>query len=150
MRVAGATELAVPAAALRTALGDPERLVAALPHVDALGWDAAEDGSFTATIRPAIALGEIPVRTRWTPVRAGDPAVLRYRVEGRTDEHALALDAIVATTAGDGVTMVTWAVELHLTGTLRSAGQRVLEAIVARQVQLVLEAAARQAAASPA
>jgi carbon monoxide dehydrogenase subunit G len=146
MRIAGTTTLAAAPEALRAVLADPERLGELLPNVEGFAWEDAPGGAFAAVIRPALALGEIPVRTVWQP-RAGDGA-LRYRVEGRTDEHRVAFDVVLdvsGATAGGG-SLVAWELDLHVTGTLRSAGQRVLVPIVDRQVRTVLAAAGEEAA----
>jgi carbon monoxide dehydrogenase subunit G len=148
MNLAGAMALPASPAAVRAVLRDPERLVDALPHVDAMGADVDRDGSFRVVIRPAIALGEIPVRTRWRPVAgAGGPQAIAYAIEGRTDEHWLALDAELTLRpaaeddeGGEGGTVAEWTVALRTTGTIRSAGQRVLGAVVRAQVGLVLGA----------
>ncbi|ADB52286.1 CoxG family protein [Conexibacter woesei] len=145
MNVAGSTTLAVAPAALRALLEDPGRLSALLPNVDAFGWtDGPVEGSFAVTIRPALALGEIPVRTVWERRPAAD-GELRYRVEGRTDEQRLAFDVVLvlgdAGAGGDGGTRVSWSLDCHVTGVLRSVGQRVLVPIVDRQVREVLRAA---------
>ncbi len=150
MIVAGRVTLAVAPAALRAVLDDPERLSRALPNVDRFGWsDGPVEGSFAVTIRPALALGEIPVRTVWhrvDPDAADGP--LRYRVEGRTDEQRVDLDVVVAVApAQEGAAAtVEWQLGVHVTGTLRAAGQRVVAPIVERQVALVLAAAGEEAA----
>lgn len=150
MIVAGKLSLAAAPSALRAVLGDPERLSRALPNVDRFGWsEGAQEGTFAVTIRPALGLGEIPVRTVW---RRLDPAAadgpLRYRVEGRTDEQRVDLDVVVAVAAAEagGASLVDWQLGVHVTGTLRAAGQRVIAPIVERQVRLVLEAAGEEAA----
>lgn len=147
MNVAGSTTLAVAPDALRALLEDPERLSALLPGVDAFGWtDGPVEGSFAVTIRPALALGEIPVRTVWER-RPGSGEELRYRVEGRTDEQRVAFDVVLRLAAADdddgggGGAHVSWSLDCRFTGTLRSAGQRVLVPIVDRQVRAVLSAA---------
>jgi len=149
MIVAGSVTLAAAPAALRAVLDDPERLSRVLPNVDRFGWtDGPVEGSFAVTIRPALALGEIPVRTVWhrvDPDAADGP--LRYRVEGRTDEQRVDLDVVVAVApAQEGGATVEWQLGVHVTGTLRAAGQRVVAPIVERQVRLVLEAAGEEAA----
>lgn len=146
MTAEGQVALDAPAAALRALLEDPERLAAALPHVDALAPDEAEPGGFTAVVRPALALGEVPLRTRWRRVADAEGG-LRWHVDGRGDEHAVALDArLVLEDLGDGA-LARWHVECRFTGTVRSAGQRVLGAIVDRQMRQVLQAADRLAVA---
>lgn len=147
MNVSGSVELAASRDALHAVLADPARLVELLPHVDALSFDAEAGGdAFSATIRPAIALGEIPFRTRWQRV-ANEPDLLRYHVEGRADEHWLGMDLAVALRPRDGGTLVAWDAACRFTGTMRTAGQRVLPAIVGHQARLVLEAAGRAAVA---
>lgn len=154
MNVAGSTTLAAAPSAVRAALGDPERLARALPNVDAFGpTDGPDDGaggSFAVTIRPALALGEARFRTVWRRV-AGEPeGTLRYRVEGRGDEHRFALDATVTLAddpANPGATHAQWRLDCHFTGVLATVGQRVLAPVVDRQVRDVLVAAAQAAAA---
>lgn len=158
MKAAGLISLPAAAYAVRAALADPERLARALPNVDAFGHDDGPDdgadGSFAVTIRPAIALGEARFRTVWRPLAPGGAApadaahVLRYRVEGRGDEHRFTLDATVTLAAdadAPGATRATWDVDGHFTGALAAVGQRVLAAVVDRQVRDVLVAAAAQA-----
>jgi carbon monoxide dehydrogenase subunit G len=169
MNVAGSAVLDASPAMVRELLDDPERLSAVLPNVDAFGWtDGPAEGSFAVTIRPALALGEIPVRTVWQRLEGSDGA-LRYRIDGRTDEHRLAFDVVLRVSAADGAAgaggaggaggggaaegagagraagaggaSVAWSLDCHVTGTLRTAGQRVLVPIVDRQVRAVLSAA---------
>ena len=150
MNVHGSTELAASVPALRAVLADPQRLASALPGVDDFDWDDAPGGAaFRATIRPAITLGEIRFRTSWRRVTA-EPDLLRFHVEGRTDEHWLGMDVSLTLRPRDSGTLVTWDIQCRFTGTMRAAGQRVLPAAVNHQVQLVLAAAAAQAAAQPA
>lgn len=161
MIVSGSVALAAAPAAVRAVLDDPERLSRALPNVDRFGWsDGPAAGSFAVTIRPALALGEIPVRTVWQrlDVASADAGAssgaasadgpLRYRVEGRTDEQRVDLDVLLEIAPGDGAaaSLVAWQLGVHVTGTLRAAGQRVIAPIVERQVRLVLEAAGEEAA----
>jgi carbon monoxide dehydrogenase subunit G len=162
MIVSGSVALAAAPAAVRAILDDPETLSRALPNVDRFGWsDGPEDGSFAVTIRPALALGEIPVRTVWQRLdvasadggasgAASADGPLRYRVEGRTDEQRVDLDVLLEIAPGDGgesgSSRVSWQLGVHVTGTLRAAGQRVVAPIVERQVRLVLEAAGEEAA----
>lgn len=147
MRLAGTERLAVPHGALWSVLGDPERLAEALPHVDDLV--RLEDGGFEATIRPALALGEVPFRTVWRRDGGVAGETLSFAVEGRSEEYLLELHADLRLTGGDdGATTLAWNVDCGFTGTMRAVGQRVLPAIVRHQVQLVLAAAARQASAA--
>jgi carbon monoxide dehydrogenase subunit G len=139
MRVAGTVRLTAPADRVLGILGEPARLVSALPNVDDLEWEANEDGSFVATIRPATALGELPIRTVWDPEPVGDSG-WRFRMEGRTDEHFVRMEANVGVRQEDGVLVAGWDVTLEVTGTLRSAAQRTLAAIVAAQAAAVLRA----------
>ena len=149
MNVHGSIELAPSVAELRAVLGDPQRLALALPHVDDFGWDEEPGGAaFSATLRPALALGELPFRTSWRRVTA-EPDLLRYHVEGRTEEHWLGMDVSLSLRPrGDG-SIATWDIQCRFTGTMRAAGQRVLPAVVNHQARLVLASAAAQAAASP-
>lgn len=144
--LAGSMRLSVPRAALWSVLEDPQRLGEALPHVDDLV--VVGDGAFEATIRPALALGEIPFRTAWRRDRAIAGEALSYSVDGRSEEYLFALRADLRLAGGDGATTLEWAVESGFTGTMRAVGQRVLEAIVRHQVELVLVAAADQAQAA--
>ena len=139
MRLAGSEPLTAPRAALWAVLEDPERLAGALPGVDDLVRN--EDGTFEATIRPALALGEVPFSTVWRRTRAVAGSELAYDVRGRSEEYELELQAGLRLTEG----AVAWEVDCGFTGTLRSVGQRVLEAIVRQQVALVLAGAQRQA-----
>jgi len=145
MIVRGRASLAAPRAEVMAVLSAPERLVTVLPNVDDFDWDAEADGSFAATIRPAIALGEVPFRTVWQPRQASD-GLLRYRVEGRADEQWLGMDVELALRDDGAATGADWSIDLQLTGTMRTAGQRVMAAVVAAQVQTVLDAVARAAA----
>lgn len=52
-------------AELAAALGEPERLAAALPQVE--DFVAGQDGTFDVTFRPSLRLGEVPVRANWRP-----------------------------------------------------------------------------------
>ena len=143
MTVTGRATLPAPHAAVLAVLRAPQRLAIALPNVDDLDWDA-DDGSFHATIRPAIALGEMPFRTIWRPRDEPDGA-LRYRIEGRADEHWLGIDAELSLTETGDTTDVEWSIDMQVSGTIRSAGQRVLSAVVTAQVQRVLDAVGREA-----
>jgi len=146
MRLAGTERLTASRAALWAVLEDPERLAAALPHVDDLVRH--EDGSFGATIRPALALGEVPFRTVWRRDGGVAGEALSYEVQGRSEEYRLDLHADLRLTAEpDGATTLAWNLDCGFTGTMGAVGQRVLPAIVRHQVQLVLAAAARQAQA---
>jgi carbon monoxide dehydrogenase subunit G len=139
MRLAGSEPLTAPRAALWAVLEDPERLADALPGVDDLVRN--EDGSFEATLRPALALGEVPFRTLWRRTGVAAGSELAYRVRGRSEEYELELRAALRLTDGT----VAWEVDCGFTGALRAVGQRVLEAIVRHQVELVLAGAQRQA-----
>jgi carbon monoxide dehydrogenase subunit G len=144
MTVGGRASLDASREALLAVLRSPERLVAALPNVDEFSWETADGGGFSATIRPAIALGEVPFRTVWRPRRTEDGCV-RYHVEGRSDEHWLELDFRLALEDSGGATEAEWSIDYRLTGAMRTAGQRTVSAVIAAQVELVLEAAAAQA-----
>jgi carbon monoxide dehydrogenase subunit G len=144
MIVRGTFSFPGPPASVATVLRDPRRLVDALPNVDAWAWDDHEDGIFTARIRPALALGEVPMHTRWTPLPM-DGLGARYRVDGRTDEHRLALDVELRLRPEGTGAAAEWTVDCRVTGTLRSAGQRVLQAVVAAQARMVLAAIGRLA-----
>lgn len=142
MIVRGMSSFSARPAAVATVLRDPRMLVGALPNVDAWAWESHDDGTFTALIRPALALGELPIQTHWTPLPAGRDHA-RYRVEGRTDEHRVGLDVELRLRAEGTGAVGEWTVECQVSGTLRSAGQRVLEAIVAAQARIVLAAVGR-------
>jgi len=139
VRLAGSERLTAPQAAVWAVLEDPERLAEALPGVDDLVRN--EDGSFEATIRPALALGEVPFSTVWRPAGAVAGSELTYHVRGRSDEYELELHARLRLTDDT----VAWELDGGFTGTMRAVGQRVLEAIVRHQVELVLAGAQRQA-----
>jgi carbon monoxide dehydrogenase subunit G len=141
MTASGRTELAVDAARLRSVLGEPDTLSDALPNVTDFAWIDESEGRFSATIRPEIALGEVPVRTEWLRLPGTDGEV-RYEIRGRTDEHLLAMDISLRLEAdGDG-TVAKWTADFDVTGTMRSVGQRVLPAVVAHQVKRAIEQAA--------
>lgn len=146
MRLAGTERFAVPHGVLWSMLEDPERLAEALPHVDDLV--RLEDGGFEATIRPALALGEIPFRTIWRRDGGIAGETLSFDVEGRSDEYLLELHADLRLTGEDGATTLAWTVDCGFTGTMGAVGHRVLPAVVRHQVQLVLAGAARQAQAA--
>jgi carbon monoxide dehydrogenase subunit G len=139
MIVDGTTRLASPPAAVLAVLTDPERFVPALPNVDEFSWSDAGDGTFTATIRPAIALGEVPFRTTWSIIEPV-PGAVTYEVEGRGDEHRLTLILRLDVAAADAGSLVTWAADYTVSGTMRAVGQRVVSAIIAAQAQLALRA----------
>lgn len=147
MRVDGTALLPAAPDRVLEVVRDPARFVETLPNVGELDWEAHEDASFTATIRPAIALGEVPIRTTWRPEAPG-PGTLRFRVEGRTDEQIVQFDVTLALRDGDGGgTAADWAVVFEVTGTMRSAGQRTISAVVAAQAGEVLDAVGTAAAA---
>ena len=166
MRVAGTAALDASPAQVLAVLRDPRRFVAALPNVDELEFEPGEDGSFRAKIRPAIALGEVPIETLWRPCACGsdrvkpqgrvddlgdtgpDGQAVAYAMEGGTGEHQVELEATVALRDREGGgTVAEWTVAFEISGTMRSAGQRTIAAIVAAQAQQVLEAAGEVAAA---
>lgn len=62
-------------------------------------------------------------------------------MRGRSEEYELELHAGLRLTDGT----VVWEVDCGFTGTMRAVGQRVLEALVRHQVELVLARAQRQA-----
>lgn len=66
--------------------------------------------------------------------------------EGRTNEHWVRLDAQVDLQGADAATEGIWSVDVRVTGTLRSATQRVIEADVDAQVRAVLDAVGHLAA----
>jgi carbon monoxide dehydrogenase subunit G len=148
MILTGSSSLAAAPDAVRAVLTDPRRLAQALPHVDAFGADVAQDGSFSLVIRPAIALGEIPIRTTWWPLRAR-PGAIAYRVEGRTDEHLITLATELTLLGDDPGTLAAWTVDCTTSGTIRSVGQRVLGAVITAQVTLALTAVDELAGAGP-
>lgn len=138
MRVAGTAQLPAAPDRVLEVVRDPARFVEALPNVGDLDWQAYEDGSFAATIRPATVLGEIPIRTTWQPQEPASGA-LRFRVEGRTEEQLVRFDVALALGEGDaGGTAAEWEVAFEVTGLIRSAGQRTIGAVVAAQAALVL------------
>lgn len=146
MKVSGTALLPAAPDRVLAVARDPERFVGALPSVGELDWEAREDGSFAATIRPAIALGEVPIRTVWRPEEPG-PGTLRFRVEGRTDEQLVRFEVELSLRDGDdGGSAADWAVAFEVTGTMRSAGQRTIAAIVAAQAGEVLDAVGAAAA----
>lgn len=146
MRVAGTALLPAAPARVLEVVRDPARFVETLPNVGELNWELHEDGSFAATIRPATALGEVPIRTTWQP-EAPAPGTLRFRVEGRTDEQLVRFDVELGLRDGEaGETTAEWAVVFEVTGTMRSAGQRTISAIVAAQAGEVLDAVGAAAA----
>ncbi len=147
MKLVGTVPFTAPPDRILDLLGDPSRFVEALPNVSALDWQENDDGSFTATIRPATALGELPIHTVWRPQRDGETG-WRYRVEGRTDEHLVWVDAAVKIGEEDGVDVLIWNADLRVTGTLRSATQRTLSGLAAAQAGAVVRAIDRIAAES--
>lgn len=166
MRAAGTAALSASPQRVAAVLRDPRRFVAALPNVDELEFEPSADGSFRAKIRPAIALGEVPIETLWRPCtcgsgrvkpqaqgRADDPGevalggqAVAYAMEGGTGEHRVALEATVELRDSDRAGAIAeWTVTFEVTGTMRSAGQRTIAAIVAAQAEQVLQAAASAA-----
>lgn len=142
MIVDGSTRLAAAPDAVVAVLRDPARLAAALPNVDDFAGDG--DHAFTATIRPAIALGDVPFRTAWTIVEPAERAIT-FAIEGRGDEHRLEMTLRIDIAAdGDG-SRVTWVVDYGVSGTMRAVGQRVVDAIVAAQARIALRAVGEQA-----
>ena len=139
MRVAGSELLTVPRAALWAVLDDPEQLAGALPGVDDLVRNS--DGSFEATIRPALALGEVPFSTVWRRGGAVAGEALSYDVRGRSEEYELDLRAELRLTDST----LAWELDGGFTGAMRAVGQRTLEAIVRHEVGLVLARAQQQA-----
>ncbi len=139
MRVAGSERLTVSRAALWAVLDDPEQLAGALPGVDDIVRNG--DGSFEVTIRPALALGEVPFSTVWRRAGAVAEEALSYDVRGRSEEYELDLRAELRLTDG----MLAWELDGGFTGVMRAVGQRTLEAIVRHEVGLVLARAQRQA-----
>jgi carbon monoxide dehydrogenase subunit G len=125
-------------------LCDPARFVPALPNVDEFGWEDTGAGTFTAVIRPAIALGEVPFRTRWSMTRPDEGAV-HYAMEGRSDEHVLQMRVRLVVVGDGGESVVTWVADYAVSGTMRAVGQRVTTAIVAAQASAVLQAVGVQA-----
>ena len=138
----GVEHLDVDPAALRAALADPEQLADALPNVDDFVWESREEGTFSATLRPALGLGEVPFHTLWRPAPAGGADAVAYDVEGRRTETRLALDVAVTLEPAGAATSARWRVGFHVTGVTHSVGQRVLAAIVTRQARDVLLRAA--------
>lgn len=141
----GSTLLAAAPDAVRAVLTDPTRLIPALPNVDDFAWEDRSAGRFTATVRPRLALGDVVFRTTWT-VHAPAPHAVTFEVEGRGEEHRLAM-VLRLDIAADGTgTRVTWSADHAVSGTMRAVGQRVLPSIVAAQARLALAAVDRQAA----
>ncbi len=149
MIVDGSTRLSAAPQAVLAVLGDPSRLVPALPNVDEFSWEDRDAGRFAATVRPRLALGDVPFRTRWTVEAPVDHAVT-FVVEGRGEEHRLAMTLRIDVAAEDSGSRVTWSADYAVSGTMRAVGQRVLPAIVAAQAQLALDAVDRRAAEGPA
>lgn len=148
MNVAGHADLAASVVEIRAILADPRRLAQALPGVDDFAWDDGPGGdAFSATLRPAIALGEIPFRTVWRQLAAA-PGLLRFHVDGRSDEHRLTMDVRLSLQARGAGSLAAWEIQCHFTGTMLAVGQRVLPAVVNHQTRLVLAAAERAAAGS--
>lgn len=145
MIVDGTTRLSAAPDAVLAVLGDPSRLVPALPNVDEFAWEDRQAGRFTATVRPRLALGDVPFRTHWTLETPVDHAVT-FVVEGRGDEHRLAMTLRIDVAVDGGGSRVTWAADYAVSGTMRAVGQRVLSSIVAAQARLALAAVDRQAA----
>lgn len=149
MIVDGTTTLAAPRDAVLAVLTDPRRFVPALPNVDALAWEDTGDGTFSATIRPAIALGDVPFRTTWRTDEPVDGAVT-FHVEGMGDEHRLTMILRLDVAADGGGSRVTWVADYTVSGTMRAVGQRVVNAIVVAQARIALRAVDAEALRGPA
>lgn len=145
MKVAGEVRMAASPERVLAVLGDPPRFVAALPNVGELDWEEREDGRLAATIRPATALGELPIRTVWEGRQVGS-AGWHYLLEGRTEEHFVRMDAELDIRGQDGGgSIAAWHARLVVTGALRSASQRTITAIVRAQAASVIRAVDRAA-----
>lgn len=145
MIVDGSTHLSAAPDDVLAVLADPSRLVPALPNVDEFAWEDREAGRFAAIVRPRLALGDVPFRTRWTVETPVERAVT-FVVEGRGDEHRLAMTLRIDVAGDGGGSRVTWAADYVVSGTMRAVGQRVLSPIVEAQARLALAAVDRQAA----
>ncbi|MFA4930210.1 MAG: SRPBCC domain-containing protein [Patulibacter sp.] len=145
----GTTLLSAGPDAVRAVLTDPSRLIPALPNVEDFAWDDRAAGRFTATVRPRLALGDVVFRTDWT-VHAPVPHAVTFEVEGRGEEHRLAMVLRLDIAAEGSGSRITWSADYAVSGTMRAVGQRVLPAIVAAQARLALAAVDRQAAEGPA
>lgn len=147
MIAAGEQTIDVTAARLLAVLGEPDSLAAVLPgSAEGTLPVAGDPASFDFTLRPEIALGTVPIRTRWTRLPSTNPGTLRFDVDGRTDEHVVRLRVDVGVeSVGATAAHLRWTVEGMFSGTLGSVGQRVVAAIVGQQAKLVLRALSRVA-----
>jgi uncharacterized protein len=148
MRVEGTVEVAATRAELYAALSNPRRLEDALPAVDAVELDG--DDAFSVTAAPATGLGVTPVRLAVAISDRREGEHVRLSGTGRGAEFVTAFDVEVDFTDAGAGTTVAWAAEATFGGVLASLGQRVLPAIVGRQVEQVVRAAAGVDASAPA
>jgi carbon monoxide dehydrogenase subunit G len=142
----GSVEVSTERTELYRRLSGPRRLEEALPAVDAIEIDS--DDRFTALVAPATALGVTPLQLTVTISDRREGEHVRLDGVGDAAEYgatvAIELDF---SDAGPG-TQVRWQAEGTFRGVLSSLGQRVLPAILGRQVQQVVQAAGAETAAA--
>lgn len=144
--VTGRASCSQPPPVLWAALNDPERLGEALPDVGLV--EVADDGSFTAGVRPRTNLGVTPVRLEVQVVDRDEPRHVRLTGMGTSAEFRVGFDvAIDLAPEGEG-TAVTWTAGVQAYGVIASLTQRVMPGILRDQVAMVLREADRRAASA--
>jgi carbon monoxide dehydrogenase subunit G len=144
MKLTGSQRLALDLDEAWRRLSDLRLLAEALP--DARDVEASGDGAFEATFRVATGLGATPMRMSFEVVERSAPTRLVVRGSGGAAEYALRLQASFELAAAGEGTEISWALDLHLHGVLRSLTQRVIGQLAPQQVAALLDAVQRAAA----
>lgn len=139
MRLSGTRAAASPRQDVWDRLSDLRALGEALPQVQEVDVEGSE--RLRARFRPLTGLGATPVEMSFEVTEREDGKRLGLRGDGGSAEYAVHLRASLDLLDAEGGTEISWELDLHLHGVLRSLTQRVIGEIVDQQVGAVLDAA---------
>ena len=143
MNLAGTEHLDLPRAEVWAKLSDPRSLGEALPAVESV--EVGGDDRFEATFHPTTGVGSTAMTVAFEVAERDEPSHLVVTGHGGAAEYALRLRAAFELAEAGGGTDVSWDLELHLHGVLRSLTQRVIEQLARQQVAAALASAATPA-----
>ena len=139
MRLEGSEHLALAPPEVWAKLSDPRSLGEALQAVESV--EVGGGDGFEATFRPTTGLGATPMKVAFEVAEREEPSRLVVTGHGGAAEYAVRLRAAIELAEAGGGTDVSWTLELHLYGVLRSLTQRVIEQLARQQVAALLAGA---------
>ncbi len=121
-------------------LSDPQRLESLLPSVQSL--DELDDGRLAVRVAPQTALGATPLLLELSIVEQRVPEHVRIEGSGDGGEFRTTFEVTLDFAEQGSGTAVSWEAHARFNGILSSIGQRIMPAILASQIDAVLQAAA--------